>query len=129
MEIGVGQVVELEGVENAGLDITGTRGVVTEIRNGLVSVRLDGSRGVVSAWPENLKIVRGVQVAAGHDSTAIKIGQAVEITGVESADLEINGKRGTVTEALEAGLVRVTIDGSGEVVSVRPEHLTSMASI
>ena len=54
-----GQAVELEAVENAGLDITGQRGVVTAIQpHGLVTVTLDGSSAVVSVWPENLKIVR-----------------------------------------------------------------------
>eukprot|EP00966_Prymnesium_polylepis_P077990 1807971-Prymnesium_polylepis.1 len=59
MEIQIGQAVELMGVENAGLDITGKRGTVTEIPgHGLVSVKIDGTDDVVSAWPENLKILR-----------------------------------------------------------------------
>lgn len=58
-DIQVGTTVELEGVENAGLDITGKRGVVTTIQHGLVSVTLDDAeKSVVSAWPENLKIIR-----------------------------------------------------------------------
>ena len=60
-ELAVGQAVELMGVENAGLDISGTTGVVTEIQgHGLVSVTYEanGSQAVVSVWPENLKIVR-----------------------------------------------------------------------
>ena len=59
MEIQVGQAVELMGVENAGLDITGKRGTVKELLpGGLVSVAIDGSSDVVSSWPENLKILR-----------------------------------------------------------------------
>lgn len=69
MEVQVGQTVELMGVENAGLDITGKRGAVTEVHaHGVVSVAIDGSDAVVSAWPENLKIVRepaSTQVADG----------------------------------------------------------------
>ena len=58
MEIHIGQAVELMAVENAGIDITGKRGTVTEIPgHGLVSVAIDGSGDVVSAWPENLKIL------------------------------------------------------------------------
>ena len=58
MELQVGQAVELMGVENAGLDITGQRGVVTAApEHGLASVTLDGG-AVVSVWPENLKILR-----------------------------------------------------------------------
>ena len=72
MEIQVGQAVELMAVENAGIDITGKRGVVTAIPgHGLVSVALDGG-AVVSAWPENLKILRSSDPApATHtkDST------------------------------------------------------------
>ena len=128
MEIGVGQAVELMGVENAGLDITGTRGTVTHIAHGLVSVAIDGSGEVVSAWPENLKIIRGTPAADGRDSGAMAIGQAVEITGVQTEGLEINGKRGTVTETPGRGLVSVTIDGSGEVVSVKAENLTQVVA-
>ena len=59
MEIQVGQAVELMAVENAGIDITGKRGLVTAIPgHGLVSVALDGSGAVVSVWPENLKILK-----------------------------------------------------------------------
>ena len=72
MEIQIGQAVELMAVENAGIDITGKRGVVTAIPgHGLVSVALDGG-AVVSAWPENLKILRSSDPApATHtkDST------------------------------------------------------------
>ena len=58
MELQVGQAVELMGVENAGIDITGERGVVTAVpEHGLASVTLDGG-AVVSVWPENLKILR-----------------------------------------------------------------------
>ena len=39
-ELEIGQAVELMGVENAGLDITGTRGTVKSIQHGLVSGRL-----------------------------------------------------------------------------------------
>lgn len=64
MELQIGQAVELMAVENAGLDITGQRGTVTEIPgHGLVSVTIDGSGSVVSAWPENLKILSSTQVA------------------------------------------------------------------
>ena len=122
MEVSVGAAVELMGVENAGLDITGTRGTVTQIAHGLVSVAVDGSGEVVSAWPENLKIIRGTPAAA------MAIGQAVEITGVQTEGLEINGKRGTVTETPGRGLVSVTIDGSGEVVSVKAENLTQVVA-
>ena len=60
MEMEVGHTVELMGVENAGLDITGQRGTVTEIpAHGLVSVKLE-SGADVSVWPENLKIVARV---------------------------------------------------------------------
>ena len=49
MEIQVGHFVELMGVENAGLDITGKRGTVKELcRGGIVSVAIDGSADVVS---------------------------------------------------------------------------------
>ena len=59
MEIQVGQAVELMAVENAGIDITGKRGLVMAIPgHGLVSVALDGSGAVVSVWPENLKILK-----------------------------------------------------------------------
>ena len=57
-KLAIGQTVELMGVENAGLDITGTRGTVKDIPgSGLVSVKIDGRDEVVSAWPENLKII------------------------------------------------------------------------
>ena len=52
------------GVENAGLDITGSRGTVTDMKHGLITVKLDGSGAVVSAWPENLKMLRTAQVPA-----------------------------------------------------------------
>ena len=58
MELEIGQYVELMGVENAGLDITGARGTVTEMAHGMVSVTLDASGAAVSAWPENLKMLR-----------------------------------------------------------------------
>ena len=62
MELQVGQAVELMGVENAGLDITGQRGVVTAApEHGLASVTLDGG-AVVSVWPENLKILRSSDI-------------------------------------------------------------------
>ena len=65
MEIAVGQAVELIGIENAGLDITGQRGIVTEIPgHGLVSVTIDGSGARVSAWPEQLKILRDAAPSA-----------------------------------------------------------------
>ena len=58
MELQVGQAVELMGVENAGIDITGERGVVTAVpEHGLASVTLDCG-AVLSVWPENLKILR-----------------------------------------------------------------------
>ena len=58
MELEIGHTVELLGVENAGLDISGKRGTVTEIPgHGLVSVKIDGSGDIVSVWPENLKIL------------------------------------------------------------------------
>mmetsp|Transcript_72456 Transcript_72456/g.120795 ORF Transcript_72456/g.120795 Transcript_72456/m.120795 type:complete len:124 (-) Transcript_72456:227-598(-) len=121
----IGQAVELIGVENAGLDITGKRGTVTEIPgHGLISVTIDGSGAVVSAWPENLKIL-----SCTRNSISMEIGLAVEITGVKTEGLDINGKRGMVTETPECGLVSVTIDGSGEVVSVKPQNLTRVASI
>ena len=71
-ELEIGQAVELMGVENAGLDITGTRGTVKSIQHGLVSVTIDGSDEVVSAWPENLKILRGTQAAAASNSATTK---------------------------------------------------------
>ena len=72
MEVSVGAAVELMGVENAGLDITGTRGTVTQIAHGLVSVAVDGSGEVVSAWPENLKILSSTPVARERNSSAVK---------------------------------------------------------
>jgi hypothetical protein len=67
----VGQAVELMGVENAGLDITGKRGTVTEIqRHGLVTVAIDGSDAVISVWPDNLSIVRSSDVKQTTDSAA-----------------------------------------------------------
>ena len=70
MEIQVGSIVELMGVENAGLDITGQRGTVTEMpASGLVSVAIEGSGAVVSSWPENLKIISSAPLAdRRHDS-------------------------------------------------------------
>ena len=68
MGLAAGQTVELMGVENAGLDITGQRGTVKEIAHGLVSVTLE-SGSVVSAWPENLKIVQGSTPAAKSEPT------------------------------------------------------------
>ena len=70
MEIQVGSIVELMGVENAGLDITGQRGTVTEMpASGLVSVAIEGSGAVVSSWPENLKILSSAPLAdRRHDS-------------------------------------------------------------
>lgn len=66
MEIQIGQTVELTAVENAGLDITGKRGTVTEIPgHGLVSVTIDGTGDVVSAWPENLKIINRTPAQVG----------------------------------------------------------------
>ena len=70
-EIGVGQAVELMGVENAGIDITGKRGTVIKVPgHGLVSVALDGSGDVISAWPENLKVIRSAEVAGGRGRNA-----------------------------------------------------------
>ncbi len=127
MEIAVGQAVELMGVENAGLDITGQRGIVTEIHGyGLISVSLDGSGSIVSAWPENLKIVSSVQVADGCNLSAM-VGQSVELIGVEHDDLEVNGKRGTIIEAGRE-VISVRVDGSGEVVAVKPQSLRQLAS-
>ena len=66
----IGTVVELMGVENAGLDITGKRGTVTEIPgHGLVSVKIDGTGEVVSAWPENLKILSSAQAETTPKAT------------------------------------------------------------
>ena len=74
MEIQVGQAVELMAVENAGIDITGKRGVVTAIPgHGLVSVALDGG-AVVSAWPENLKILRSSDPAPATHTTNDRAG-------------------------------------------------------
>ena len=69
MELHVGQAVELMGVENAGIDITGERGVVTAVpEHGLVSVTLD--RGaVVSVWPENLKMLPMKHTSGGSTSS------------------------------------------------------------
>ena len=70
-ELEIGQAVELMGVENAGLDITGQRGIVTEIKpGGLVSVTIDGTGAVISAWPENLKIVISTPAVAAATSDA-----------------------------------------------------------
>lgn len=74
MEIQVGQAVELMAVENAGIDITGKRGMVTAVPgHGLISVALDGGVAVVSVWPENLKILRSSDPAPActhtNDST------------------------------------------------------------
>ena len=129
MALEIGQLVELMGVENAGLDITGKRGTVTEIpEHGLVSVTIDdGSGAVVSAWPENLKVVRSTQAA--DERSAVEIGQAVQITRCFDAHLiSMNGKRGTLTDLSEEGIVSVTIDGSGEVVSLKMENLTPVTS-
>ena len=58
MELSVGSPVELMGVENAGLDISGKKGTVSELPpSGLAYVTIDGSGEVISAWPENLKIL------------------------------------------------------------------------
>ena len=58
MEIQIGQTVELTVVEN---DI-----MVTEIPgHGLVSVTIDGTGDVVSAWPENLKIINRTPAQVG----------------------------------------------------------------
>ena len=70
----VGQTVELIGVENAGLDITGKRGTVREVpKDGgspLVIVAIDDDSGaVISVWPENLKVVTATQVADGSNSS------------------------------------------------------------
>ena len=47
----VGQAVMLMGVENAGLDISGKRGTVTEVPgHGLVSVTIDDSPVALSAY-------------------------------------------------------------------------------
>ena len=60
----IGQAVELIGVENAGLDITGQRGTVAEVHShGLVAVKINGSDAVISVWPENLKIVQNKAAA------------------------------------------------------------------
>ena len=43
----MGQTVELMGVENAGIDLTGKRGIVKcELPGGLVSVAIDGGDDV-----------------------------------------------------------------------------------
>ena len=79
MEIQIGQAVELMAVENAGIDITGKRGTVTEIPgHGLVSVAIYGSSTVVSVWPDNLKIVRSSDRAPACE-------QANDNTGSEPA--------------------------------------------
>ena len=81
MEISLGQAVELIGVENAGLDITGKQGTVTELpAHGLVSVTIDGSHDVVSVWPENLKILRSSDRAP--TSTQVDV---TEVSGSEPA--------------------------------------------
>mmetsp|Transcript_27930 Transcript_27930/g.50936 ORF Transcript_27930/g.50936 Transcript_27930/m.50936 type:complete len:91 (+) Transcript_27930:62-334(+) len=65
MEFEIGQTVELMGVENAGLDITGRQGKVTKIPgHGLIIVALDGGVDCVSVWPENLKIVAAAKKPA-----------------------------------------------------------------
>ena len=65
MDIEVGQTVELMGVENAGIDLTGKRGIVkAELPGGLVSVAIDGGDDVISVWPEHLKIVRATATPA-----------------------------------------------------------------
>ena len=61
----IGQAVELMGVENAGIDLTGKRGIVkAELPGGLVSVAIDGGDDVISVWPEHLKIVRATATPA-----------------------------------------------------------------
>ena len=65
MDIEVGQTVELMGVENAGIDLTGKRGIVKcELPGGLVSVAIHGGDDVISVWPEHLKIVRATATPA-----------------------------------------------------------------
>ena len=83
MEIGIGHAVELMGVENAGLDITGKRGTVTEMKHGLASVTIDGTGEVVSAWPDNLKIVRSspaVVAASSSDVSSSGAGVSLAVT-------------------------------------------------
>ena len=84
MEIQVGQAVELMAVENAGLDITGKRGTVTEIQShGLVSVSIDGG-GDVSVWPENLKVVSGPAAAAAAAAAAAGASAQIRVDAVRS---------------------------------------------
>ena len=65
----IGQAVDITGVATEGLEVNGKRGTVTEIPgHGLISITLDGGDGVVSSWPENLKIVRGANPAPSTDS-------------------------------------------------------------
>ena len=72
-EVTIGSIVELMGVENAGIDISGKRGTVTAIPgHGLVSVQLDSNDDIVSAWPENIKVLSSAQVAQEFVTTGIR---------------------------------------------------------
>ena len=77
-EVAIGSIVELMGVENAGIDISGKRGTVTAIPgHGLVSVQLDSNdvtstATIVSAWPENIKVLSSAQVAQEFVTTGIR---------------------------------------------------------
>ncbi len=134
MEIAVGQTVVLQGVENAGIDLTGKRGTVTaELPGGLVSVALAGGADVISVWPEHLKVVpsepsdyfRAATTASLPHRFYIEITRTTEVVGVDW-NMFVDMRPSETAEAreeLDSTAKRYDIDGGTISDSLEDEEL------
>ena len=137
MEIAVGQTVVLQGVENAGIDLTGKRGTVTaELPGGLVSVALAGGEDVISVWPEHLKIVpsepsdyfRDTKLLGQPAITSrfyIDVTRTTEVVGVDWNMFEDMRPSETAEarEELDSTAKRYDIDGGAIADALEDEEL------
>ena len=137
MEITVGQTVVLQGVENAGIDLTGKRGTVTaELPGGLVSVALAGGADVISVWPEHLKVVpsepsdyfRATKLLGQPAITSrfyVGITRTTEVVGVDWNMFEDMrpSERTDAREELESTAKRYDIDGGTISDALEDEEL------
>ena len=137
MEIAVGQTVVLQGVENAGIDLTGKRGTVTaELPGGLVSVALAGGADVISVWPEHLKVVpsepsdyfRATKLLGQPAITSrfyVGITRTTEVVGVDWNMFEDMrpSERTDAREELESTAKRYDIDGGTISDALEDEEL------
>jgi hypothetical protein len=137
MEIAVGQTVVLQGVENAGIDLTGKRGTVTaELPGGLVSVALAGGADVISVWPEHLKVVpsepsdyfRATKLLGQPAITSgfyVGITRTTEVVGVDWNMFEDMrpSERTDAREELDSTAKRYDIDGGTISDALEDEEL------